>query len=617
MKNKNYSMKSVYLVTSLIVVIMLFLQLIILGINSSREAKTATTARLRQVEIILEKNDHEETALLSSLKDEYTILAKAVAYYLDHNSSAVNDIEELKKLCSLLSIDEIHIFDETGKIFSSSVENYIGYTLDSGDQIGYFKPMLEDRTMTMCQDVTPNTAEGKPMVYAMTWNEPQTLMVQVGIEPVRLISELKLKEIEKVIGDISVDKNITITVADASTLEIVGSTEPKFTGNNLKNICNLDFSKITDETTFFKKIKLSDNVLKSFCSAKNSGEYCICVFLDYNYFFNRILESLFLVFIYLLLATFVITFIFKRLLSSRQENIQHMEVFQSMSEIYYSLHLVNLKKNTVIEYSAKNHVKDNYNKETKVKADVMMKNIMHATMSDAYLQRGLEFSDITTLPERMKDKKVISMELLGKNVGWIRMSFITITATEGIPNKIIVATQIIDEEKKAAELLYAKSHTDELTKCYNRRAYNNDILTFLDAADKKEFIYISLDLNGLKTVNDDLGHEAGDEMIKGAVDCMNKAFSEHGKIYRTGGDEFVALLFTDAETIKHLTKEFDKILENWHGDIVKTVSVSYGYVVSSELKGKSVLEIASLADKRMYEAKEKYYKDRGITRRRT
>jgi GGDEF domain-containing protein len=66
-----------------------------------------------------------------------------------------------------------------------------------------------------------------------------------------------------------------------------------------------------------------------------------------------------------------------------------------------------------------------------------------------------------------------------------------------------------------------------------------------------------------------------------------------------------------------LTKEFDKILENWHGDIVKTVSVSYGYVVSSELKGKSVLEIASLADKRMYEAKEKYYKDRGITRRRT
>lgn len=52
-----------------------------------------------------------------------------------------------------------------------SVPKYYGYNFDSGEQIEYFKPMLTDKTLTMCQDVTPNTSEGKEMMYAITWNE--------------------------------------------------------------------------------------------------------------------------------------------------------------------------------------------------------------------------------------------------------------------------------------------------------------------------------------------------------------------------------------------------------------------------------------------------------------
>lgn len=55
----------------------------------------------------------------------------------------------------------------------------------------YFKLMLEDKTLTMCQDVTPNTSEGKKIMYAITWDETGTRMIQVGIEPVRLLNEVK------------------------------------------------------------------------------------------------------------------------------------------------------------------------------------------------------------------------------------------------------------------------------------------------------------------------------------------------------------------------------------------------------------------------------------------
>ena len=37
--------------------------------------------------------------------------------------------------------------------------------------MAYFKPMLKDKKLTMCQDVTPNTSEAKEMMYAITWNE--------------------------------------------------------------------------------------------------------------------------------------------------------------------------------------------------------------------------------------------------------------------------------------------------------------------------------------------------------------------------------------------------------------------------------------------------------------
>ena len=49
-----------------------------------------------------------------------------------------------------------------------------------------------------------------------------------------------------------------------------------------------------------------------------------------------------------------------------------------------------------------------------------------------------------------------------------------------------------------------------------------------------------MDVNRLKIVNDSQGHAAGDELLQGAASCMKKCFDSCGKVYRTGGDEFIA-----------------------------------------------------------------------------
>ena len=83
--------------------------------------------------------------MIQSLKEDYIVRAKAVAYILDAKPEAERDTEELQKIAELMSIDEFHLFHTSGTIYSGTVPLYYGYNFGSGEQIAYFKPMLKDR----------------------------------------------------------------------------------------------------------------------------------------------------------------------------------------------------------------------------------------------------------------------------------------------------------------------------------------------------------------------------------------------------------------------------------------------------------------------------------------
>lgn len=300
----------------------------------------------------------------------------------------------------------------------------------------------------------------------------------------------------------------------------------------------------------------------------------------------------------------------------RSERDEQVELLISMSDIYYSMHLIDLTDNSVVEYSARNQVKEVTELNHRIDAAKMMHDVMIATMSDEYLEKGFEFSDLSTLAERMQHKKFLSAELLGRNVGWIRLSFITIEADDnGTPIKVLCTTQVIDEEKRKEETLIFQSNTDELTGFYNRRAYEDDVALYPDCPPEPGFTYVSMDVNGLKVVNDSLGHAAGDELLRGAAECMKRCLGNYGKIYRTGGDEFVAIIFADEEKLERIQADFEETTALWHGDVVDSVSVSCGYVTKREFPKETVLEMAQIADNRMYESKTKYYSKKGIDRK--
>ena len=125
-----------------------------------------------------------------------------------------------------------------------------------------------------------------------------------------------------------------------------------------------------------------------------------------------------------------------------------------------------------------------------------------------------------------------------------------------------------------------------------------------------------MDLNNLKHTNDSLGHAAGDELICAAADCMRENFGKYGNVYRIGGDEFVVIITGNTKEFQSIIESFDRSVAQWHGKLVDSMTISWGYVFSSEKEWDNIYDIAKEADERMYKNKERYYQESKIVRRR-
>ena len=157
--------------------------------------------------------------------------------------------------------------------------------------------------------------------------------------------------------------------------------------------------------------------------------------------------------------------------------------------------------------------------------------------------------------------------------------------------------------------------TDALTGVYSRFAYGR-ALKELDEEMPENLTAFAVDINGLKQINDRLGHEAGDELIRGAAECILASLCRDGRCYRTGGDEFVVMARMDRETAESAVKSLHWEASRWKGACAASLSVSAGFALASENPGLGAEKLVGAADKAMYAAKADYYRRSGQDRRR-
>lgn len=157
-------------------------------------------------------------------------------------------------------------------------------------------------------------------------------------------------------------------------------------------------------------------------------------------------------------------------------------------------------------------------------------------------------------------------------------------------------TNSLDRKKQQA-YLEKLSYRDMLTGLYNRNRYIERLEAYKQVQDQ-QIGAIYIDLNGLKKVNDEQGHRAGDELIVRAAGTIAGIFAEDA--YRVGGDEFVVILLdVSREDFARKTEQLRRQMQE------NSVDASIGGVWQASTE--NLENLLRRADENMYREKKRYY----------
>lgn len=165
-------------------------------------------------------------------------------------------------------------------------------------------------------------------------------------------------------------------------------------------------------------------------------------------------------------------------------------------------------------------------------------------------------------------------------------------------------TNSLDRKKQQA-YLEKLSYRDMLTGLYNRNRYIERLEAYKQVQDQ-QIGAIYIDLNGLKKVNDEQGHRAGDELIVRAAGTIAGIFAEDA--YRVGGDEFVVILLdVSREDFARKTEQLRRQMQE------NDVDASIGGVWQASTE--NLENLLRRADENMYREKKRYYSQADAARK--
>ncbi len=166
---------------------------------------------------------------------------------------------------------------------------------------------------------------------------------------------------------------------------------------------------------------------------------------------------------------------------------------------------------------------------------------------------------------------------------------------------IAIINNVTDSELLRQELRQ-KSITDQLTGLFNRFYFEEIVETMKDSL-ALPLTLVSADCDGLKTINDQFGHAAGDRYICFARDAIQESLPEGSFLFRMGGDEFLAIVpNTDTSSAEELVQRIMKNADGYHTSKFG-LKLSAGCYTINE-KGISIEYAVNQSDKAMYRAKQ-------------
>ena len=195
-------------------------------------------------------------------------------------------------------------------------------------------------------------------------------------------------------------------------------------------------------------------------------------------------------------------------------------------------------------------------------------------------------------------------------VVWAMNNVSLVHDSEDNPAHFIFQIQDISERKRAESALQSLSLVDELTGLYNRRGFLAVTEQYLESFQRSDngLVVLYADLDGLKGINDSLGHLEGDRALMRTAEVLKEAFRSSDIIARLGGDEFVLLASVGAdESAESLTERLQQKIDlaNAQRNRPYDLSISIGVAHYDPDEACTIEELMGRADRVMYEEKRK------------
>lgn len=285
---------------------------------------TASQTKLEDVRSKLADNEENIAQLTENLGQDNLAKTRAFADMIAADKSIIGNIDKLNEIKDRLMVSELHIIDQNGIITDSTVDEYVGFDMNSGEQSRSFMVIADDPSIEIVQEPQLNAAAGIVMQYIGVARKDAKGFVQVGVRPEVLETMLAGTEISVVLKDMDFGKQGYVYAIDNTSGIILAHQNPALIGTRA---IDAGFpSKLVGRG----KAVIDD--IKGYYVAEESNGQIIGTFMPSSEYYSSRLSQTFVVSLSMLIIFSVLLFMINHMVDDK--------IVQGINRISSSMHAI-------------------------------------------------------------------------------------------------------------------------------------------------------------------------------------------------------------------------------------------------------------------------------------
>lgn len=541
-----------------------------------------------QIEISYYKSKLDTETTTKIFEEDYLNRAYVVDSMLNNNSGVDYNVSTLKKIQELMKVDSIHIIDDTGEIVLSSEQESVGLNVKDDQESEVFVKLIEssDITANVVQLDGVGITDNEPKIYiGVKASSTKYSVIQIGLNANVLDHFIANNSIATITKNTPTVQEKALFIIDEKSGGIDGITqnneqELRFENTDTKE----EYLSILNSSTEGKLIKINGSL--KLLKTKNIDDKIIGAYVDADQVYRVVLIQILCLLIGILIILICVIMILKYYLKRY--------VLKDISSIESSIKELmagNIDVTFGTEYDTEfrhvttvlNDWKDSYQSKTKRMTRVISSIDSHVAVFECLYSINQNFysdntqsilgidddawDEITKSPkgfERYLTSLITHSEediiTLNNNRFISIVSFNKENEFYGI---IIDKTKDVKLKNRIQQELHAaqeEAEIDPLTNLTNRAGLEKQVKKSLENIPGKGTMII-FDLDNFKSVNDELGHPEGDNVLKLFAHCLKSCFRNNDVVARIGGDEFVVFIHSYVP-VNVMSNELHTLLED-------------------------------------------------------